>query len=211
MEACQLSSILNRTKVDGILKAEKLLLKAKQYILLRFGSPDPIENFEIVCYNDSSLGHLKDGGSHGRFKIYLFGENNISSSKLWKSKKLHRVVKSTMAAEKLIEVEAAWACFWLANLLSKILYCKPNNDKNIKIECFTDIHQLYDFVYSIRSKQDKPLWTEIGLLREMTNKEDITKLNWTDNKYQIGDCLTKYGATSRKILNTLKTKSIKFT
>ena len=45
----------------------------------------------------------------------------------------------------------------------------------------------------------------------MTNKEDITKLNWTDNKHQIGDCLTKYGASSGKILNTLKTKSIKFT
>ena len=39
-----------------------------------------------------------------------------------KSKKLCRVVKSAMAAETLIPVKAAKACFWFANLLSEILY-----------------------------------------------------------------------------------------
>ena len=127
---------------------------------------------------------------------------------MWKSKKLLRVVKSAMAAETLIQVEAAEACFWLANLLSEMLYCKPNDDKNIKIECYTDNHQLYDSVYSIRPIQDKFLWTKIALLSEMINKNKITKINWIENKYQIADCLTKYGASSEKLLNTLKTKSI---
>ena len=127
---------------------------------------------------------------------------------MWKSKKLRRVVKSAMAAETLIQVEAAEACFWLANLLSEMLYCKPNDDKNIKIECYTDNHQLYDSVYSIRPIQDKRLQTEIVLLRETINKKDLTKINWIENKYQIADCLTKYGASSEKLLNTLKTKSI---
>ena len=102
--------------------------------------PCPIENFKIACYNDSSLGNLKDGGSQSGFIIYQFGENNVSSPIMWKSKKLRRVIKSAMAAKTLIQVEAAEAGFWLANLLTKILYCKPNNDKNIKIECFTDNH-----------------------------------------------------------------------
>ena len=127
---------------------------------------------------------------------------------MWKSKKLLRVVKSAMAAETLIQVEAAEACFWLANLLSEMLYCKPNDDKNIKIECYTDNHQLYDSVYSIRPIRDKFLWTKIALLSEMINKNKITKINWIENKYQIADCLTKYGASSEKLLNTLKTKSI---
>ena len=127
---------------------------------------------------------------------------------MWKSKKLLRVVKSAMAAETLIQVEAAEACFWLANLLSEMLYCKPNDDKNIKIECYTDNHQLYDSVYSIRPIQDKRLQTEIVLLRETIYKKDLTKINWIENKYQIADCLTKYGASSEKLLNTLKTKSI---
>ena len=94
--------------------------------------PGSIENFKIVCCNESSLENLKDGGSQGGFVIYLVSENNVSSPIMWKSKKLHRVVRSAMAAETLNQVEAAEACFWLANLLNKILYCKSNDAKNIK-------------------------------------------------------------------------------
>ena len=107
---------------------------------------------------------------------------NKVSSRIWKSKKLRRAVKSAMAAETLIQVEAAEDCFWLANLLSEMLYCKPNDDKN---ECYTDNHQLYHSVYSIRPIQDKRLRTEIALLREMINKKEITNINWIEN---TSDC-----------------------
>ena len=50
--------------------------------------------------------------------------------------------------------------------------------------------------------------TEIALLWEMINKKELTKINWTENKYQIADCHTKYGTPSEKLLNTLKIKSI---
>ena len=82
--------------------------------------------------------------------------------------------------------------------------------KNVKTECFTDNYQLYDSVCSIRPIQDRHLRTEIALLREMINKKEITKINWIENKYQIADCLTKYGASSEKILSILKTKSTEF-
>ena len=52
----------------------------------------------------------------------------------------------------------------------------------------------------------KRLRTENALLRKMINKKEITKINWIENKYQIADCFTKYGACSKKLLNTLKTK-----
>lgn len=102
------------------------------------------------------------------------------------------------------------ACFWLTNLLSDILYCKPNDDKNIKTECYTGNHQLYYSVYSIRPMQDKWFLTEIDLLREKINKKEITNINWIENKYQISECLTKYEASSEEILSILKTKSIEF-
>ena len=87
-------------------------------MLLRFGFPGPIENFKFFCYNDSSPGNLENDRSQDRFKIYLAGENNVSSSILLKSNKLCRVVSSAMAAETLIQVEATQAFFWLANLLN---------------------------------------------------------------------------------------------
>ena len=51
-----------------------------------------------------------------------------------KSKKIYRIVKSAMTAETLIQVKSAKACFWLANLLSELLYNKPNNEYKIKID-----------------------------------------------------------------------------
>ena len=86
----------------------------------------PIEHFEIVCYNDLSLGNLKDGGSQGGFIIYRVGGNNVSLPIMWNSKKLCRVVENVMAAETLNPVEATEACFWLANILSEALYVKTN-------------------------------------------------------------------------------------
>ena len=47
-EVCQLGSILNRSKVDNILKASKRLKTKNKGVLLRFGLPGPIEGFKIV-------------------------------------------------------------------------------------------------------------------------------------------------------------------
>ena len=62
----------------------------------------------------------------------------------------------------------------------------------------------------MRPIQDKRLQTEITLLRGLINKKEITKINWIENKYHIADCITKYGASSEKLLNTRKTKSVEF-
>ena len=54
-EVCQLSSILNDSKIDDVLKANKLLLKAEnENTLLRFWLLGSTENFEIFYQNDSS-------------------------------------------------------------------------------------------------------------------------------------------------------------
>ena len=124
------------------------------------------------------------------------------------SKKLNRVVKSAMAAETLNQVKTTKACFWLANLLSEILWCKLNDDKNENV-LLTTISN-YMILYTTRLMQDKHLQTETALLREITNKKDISKINWIEHKYQIADYIAKYGASSKKILNTPKTKSVEF-
>lgn len=67
--------------------------------------PGSTKNFKIVCHNDASLGNLQDGRSKGGFIIILVGEDNISSSIMWKSKKLRRIVKSAMAAKTLMQVK----------------------------------------------------------------------------------------------------------
>ena len=149
-EVCQLSSCFNHATVNDVLKANKLLKKAKQEnISLSFGVPGKLDKFKFVCFNDASPGNLKDGGSQGGYVIYLVGENETSSPIIWQSKKLRRTVKSATATETLVQVEAAESCYWLANLLNEIIYPVSTKDTLVKIECKTDNHQLYDAVHSI--------------------------------------------------------------
>ena len=77
-----------------------------------------------------------------------------------------------MASETLIQVEAAEASYWIANLLAEILYEKKESRVMPRIECHTDNHQLYDAVYSL----------------------------WIVKELQLADSLTKVGASSTKLL-----------
>ena len=81
---------------------------------------------------------------------------------MWQSKPLCRIAKSAMAAESFIQVQAAEACFWLAKLFNEIVYNDINSEKGIMIQCYTDNHQLYDAVQSIRPIQDKRLTIEMN-------------------------------------------------
>ena len=65
--------------------------------------------------------------------LFFLMDNNIASSIMWKSKKLPRVAKSDAAAETLIQVENAEACFQLASLLNEMLQSKPNDKGKNKL------------------------------------------------------------------------------
>lgn len=127
-----------------------MLRKAKkERVFLKFGIPDKKENFWIVCFDDISLGNLKDGRSQGGFIIYIVGNNNICSPTIWQSKTFWRIAKSTMTAEALVQVDSAKSCFWLANLRNDILYPNSNKETLAKTECRTDNHQVY-VIHSIK-------------------------------------------------------------
>ena len=52
-------------------------------------------------------------------------------SLMWQSKRLKRVLKNAMAAETLIQVEAAEAGFWISNIITEIYNCYIYNCCNI--------------------------------------------------------------------------------
>ena len=121
-EVCKLSSCFNHSTINDIIKGNKLLKKAKrERAFLKFDSPGKKENFRIACFIEVSLGNVKDGEAQGSFRTYLVGDNKICSPIVWQSKKLCRIPKSAIAAEKLVRVDSVKSCFWLANLLNEIL------------------------------------------------------------------------------------------
>ncbi len=55
----------------------------------------------MVVYSDASFGNISDGGTQGGHLIVLMGENGKFSPLPWQSKRVKRIVRSTLAVETL--------------------------------------------------------------------------------------------------------------
>ena len=111
-------SSIKDTRVSDLLHANKLLfirVKSDQVSIKLFdiGNTDKMK---LIAYHDASYANLQHGGSQGCFIIFVTDQNKCKASPIaWQSRKLKHVVKITLAAEILFQVEASEACFWLGS------------------------------------------------------------------------------------------------
>ena len=117
---------INRT----IKKAKK---EKSQILIPDLGNPKLLQ---IVAYSDASFANLMDGGSQGGHIIFLMGENGQYMPISWQSKRIKRIVKSTLAAETLAMVDLAEACLFYHSLIIELLQLE-DDPTNIKISCKT--------------------------------------------------------------------------
>ena len=104
-----------------MIKANKVLPKAKSNHVKLYYQPIDISNMTIVIYNDSCFGNLSGGGSQGGFITYLVENQENYMPLVWQAKRLKCVVRGAMAAETLIQVEATEAGFWISNIILKYI------------------------------------------------------------------------------------------
>ena len=62
------------------------------------------------------------------------------------------------------------------------------------------IISLHSSLYLLNAVSDKRLKLDFAVLRDMLDKEEIEKVSWLDGSHQLADCLTKRGASTRKLL-----------
>ena len=93
---------------------------------------------KLVVYSGASYNNLENGSSQGGFCIFLKNSYGNLSLIMWQSKKIHRMVKSTMAAETLALVDAAEASCWLSNLISELLSYNEDVKIHLPKACFTN-------------------------------------------------------------------------
>ena len=199
-DVSSLSSVLRQENVACMKHINRTIKKAKkeksQIHIPNLGNP---KDFQIVAYSDASFANLMDGGSQGGYIIFLVGENSKYIPVAWQSKRIKRVVKSTLAAETLALVDLAEACLFFRKLLLELLQLE-DYPTNLRIFCKTDNSCLYDAVHSSTQILDKRLRIEMAILRELVDKDEITEISWIPTERQIADALTKKGVPSFKIL-----------
>ena len=200
----ELSTSLKSPTVENIKLAHKCMKKMKsQNVHLTFPDIGDISKSKLVVYCDASHANLPDGVSSAQGHIvFLVGENEKSCPILWESKKIKRVVKSTLAAEALSLSEAIDSAEYVGFILSEIVLRKSTNV--IPIECYVDNYSLFENLYSTKSVSEKRLRIDIASIKEKVQKENVS-VKWIESSKQISDCLTKRGANPYPLLNVIQT------
>ena len=118
----------------------------------------------------------------------LMGENNKFSLLFWQSKRIRRIVKSTLAGETLAMTDSIDNAVFVATLFAE-LYTGKADPRKLYITCVTDNHSLYDAINSNKSVAEKRLRLEISSIKEMIENKQLKKVLWSTSKKQLADCL----------------------
>ena len=204
-DTCDLASRIKNGIVKDMLDVNKVIKRAmseKMTLIYR-----PLQEPDLLVYSDSSLGNMVNGGTQGGYLIGLLGKDKRFSPLSWGSRRVRRVVRSTLAGETLAMADAVDNAVYISTLYSELMTGDPS-DACVEISCLTDCKSLYEAVKSQKFVTEKRLRIEISGLKESLEKDVIHELKWISTKEQLADCLTKKGASSAKLMNVLESGSM---
>ena len=199
-DVCDLSCRIKNAKVADLLRAMKVIRKAKaSRVSLKFPDLD-LSTMKVVIYSDASYGNLPDGASQGGHIIFLCDSDGKCAPITWSSTKIKRIARSTLATECLALQDATDAAYLISSLVSEMLY---SSEKLIDIVAKTDSKGLHSALLSTKAVQDKRLRVDIAYLKQLLEWQELEKVLWISSAKQLADCLTKRTASSRLLLETL--------
>ena len=167
-------------------------------MVLNFKNLDDIKKARISAFSDASYVNPEGGSSQGGYIIFLHGENNHVVPISWRSRKINRVVRSTLAAETLALTEAAAQGFYIRAILTKLL--GVHDKKCLPINAITDDQSLLNSIKSRKTVDDKQLLIDRSCIKEKLVNLELHNVLWVDTKRQLADCLTKIGAPSSNLI-----------
>lgn len=199
-DVLELSNSLKHPVVGDILKANKCVRKLRnERCVLRFSKLQSFSNLTLHVFSDASHANLPDGYSSAEgFVIFLADSSGACCPVAWSSKKIRRVVKSTLAAETLALLDAVDVCLYI-----KHIFCELLQNAAIDVKCHVDNRSLWDNVYSTKSAAEKRLRIDIASIKQMVETKEITGLFWINSEKQLSDCLTKRGACCSRLIRSL--------
>lgn len=147
-DACQLAANVKNGKVEHLMEANMVIRRIKsEKVALKFYYLVSVP-LKLLVYTDASFGNLNDGGTQGGFSI-LANEEGQTISICWNSKKIHRVVRNTLAGETLAMAERVDTAKFVSTLFTEITTEKPV-PKRLSIIQRTDYKSLNDALKSTK-------------------------------------------------------------
>jgi hypothetical protein len=199
-DTCEISTSVKDATVSDLIRANKTINKIKsESVLLTFPVLGDLERCRLICYTDASFANLPGGASQGGYCIFLEGPNDKRALIAWQSKKIKRVVKSTLAAETLAMQEGAEQSYVIASFLKEL----TGVDTGFPITIRTDNDSLDNNLKTTNVVTEKRLNLDLMIIREMLEKRELDLVEWVPKEEQLADSLTKKGASSKKLVQTI--------
>ena len=118
---------------------------------------------------------------------FLLGQNGHFSPLTWHSKKIKRVVESTLGVKTLALLEGAESSFLMQLFISKIY--RLSSAESTQITCVTDNQSLHGTAYSTKTITDRRSKVDMCVVRDMLQRSGIQFILWTEAGKQLY-CLT---------------------
>ena len=199
-DTCMSNNVGKFPKVRDIETINKCVKKARSAdVKLFFPDLGSFTKFRIIAFSDASHANLPSGGSQGGMLVLLAGETNHVAPIVWQSKKLARVTKSPFAAEVMAQADAADTALLVANMVKEFIPV----DTKVPVECRTDSRSICDHLKTCHIIEDSRVRIDVARLKEMVQLGEI-EVKWVSKFEQLADPLTKAGATSKRLLEVLK-------
>ena len=201
-DASNLASSIKNATVQTIHEANRIVAKLKsKKVILNFHHLGRDSALKMIMFSDASFANLSDGGTQGGHFIMLMGENGKFSPLSWQSRRVKRIVRSTLAGETLAMSEGIDNAIFLSTLFSELT--AGDVEHAAPITCVTDNHSLADALKSTKSVTEKRLRLEISSVKELIQTKRVERVLWYKTQEQLADCLTKKGASPLKLLKAL--------
>ena len=197
------SKFKKATKNDLSLCLKSVRKCKKDTVINRFPSLATNQPMRIILFSDASYANLPDGVSSTLgYIIFLVDCNNKCSAISWKSNKIKRICRSTLAAEAMALVEGLEECIYLREVLEEI------GGFLLSILALVDSKSLCDAIYSTKLVDDKRLRIDIAALQQLCGQKKIEEIKWCTSEKQLANALTKRGASATQLLEVLRLGSL---
>ena len=167
----------------------------------------PVEHLRFLGVHDAAHANLEAGASQ-QGHLILAVHASITSCRVpvsvlsWQSKKIKRVVRSSLAAEASSMSTCQEHLDWMRTMsdqMTRSEFALENYEQFLKARpsmLVTDCKSSYDAIHkegAAPASTDKRLAIELAIVKAKAVSGE-TDLRWIDAKYQIADCLTKHAS-----------------
>ena len=218
--AAKISELQTRStkcKVEDLGTANKVLAEAKEFPVSLMVLPIEPSKVSFAAFSDASFSAIKENAAHQGTLIFATTPELLENKKAvvapvaWTSKRVDRVVRSTLGAEaaalsnsvdRLLWIRLLWS--WLRNPQGK--WTKPEEvlTKENPGALVTDCRSAFDLLTRTAVPQCSEHRTTIECLLIRERMRENVKVRWVASQAMLSDCLTKVmdGSALRACLET---------